>query len=125
MPLLQCFLALIEEFNEILKAAKSLEYLSTGLAVFAGGALVSEGDLQSLVKERHFAETGFQRFVIENGGFLEDLGVGPERYRGTAGLRGTYLVKLFLGFAMVEGNLVFLAIATHAYNHLSRKRIHN
>ena len=34
-------------------------------------------------------------------------------------------MKLFFGFAMVERNLIFLAIATHAHNNLSGKRIHN
>ena len=35
--LVQRFLALIEEFNEVLKTAKRLKHLGTGLAVFAGG----------------------------------------------------------------------------------------
>ena len=38
--LVQRFLALIEEFNEILKTAKRLKHLGTGFAVFAGGALI-------------------------------------------------------------------------------------
>ena len=34
-------------------------------------------------------------------------------------------MQLFLGFAVVEGNLVFLAVAAHAHRYMGGKRVHN
>ena len=123
--LVQGFLAVVQELHEVDDAAHGLEYLGAGVAVGVGDALVGEDDLQAAVQEGHLAETGGQGVVVVHRGLGEDVGVGPERDRGARVLCLTDLVQLGFGLAVIEIDLVFLAIAAHLHFHLRGKGVHN
>ena len=88
-------------------------------------ALIGQRDLQSLVQERHLAEARRKHAVVVDGGLGEYLGVGPEGDRGAGVIGGAHLVQLLAGFALLEGDLVFLAIAAHVHLHARGQRVHN
>ena len=123
--LVQGFLAVVQELHEVDDAAHGLENLGAGVAVGVSDALVGEDDLQAAVQEGHLAETGGQSVVVVHRGLGEDVGVGPERDRGARVLCLTDLVQLGFGLAVIEIDLVFLAIAAHLHFHLRGKGVHN
>ena len=54
-----------------------------------------------------------------------NLGVGPEGDRGAGVVGGAHLVQLLAGFALLEGDLVLLAITTHVHLDARGQRVHN
>ena len=129
--LVQRFAALVEVRHEIDDAAFILEDVAMRLGRGARhdkarvGTLVGQRDLQALVQEGHLAETRRKHAVVVNGGLGEDLGVGPEGDRGAGVVGGAHLVQLLAGFALLEGDLVLLAITTHVHLDARGQRVHN
>src|SRR5690606_713546 len=80
------------------------------LAVLLGHPLVAEHDRQALVEERHLLEPARHGLGVVLGG-LEDLGVGPERDRRAAALRGPGVDQLAgLGVLVVLGPAAAVAV---------------
>ena len=117
------FLALIEELHEILESAHSLEDLFVGVALSVDVTFIDQGDLESLVQEGHLAETSLQGQVVIDRGLPEDLGIGPKRDRRSRMGGRADLVELLLRLAVIERNLVLLAIATHLNDDARGKRV--
>ena len=127
----QRFAALVKIGHEVDDAALILEDVAVRLGRGVRHdearicAFIGQRDLQTLVQERHLAEARRKHAVIVDGGLSEDLGVGPEGDRGAGVIGSANLVQLLTGFSLLEGDLVFLAIAAHVHPHARGQRVHN
>ena len=100
-------LALVDLLHELLDAI----LVEVALGLGFGGALVGEDDLEAGVEEGELAQTLADAGRDEDGGLLEDLGVGLEGDVG-AGLAGLADdLELLDGFAPLELHVVDLAAA--------------
>ena len=103
--------ALIELLHEFRDAV--LVEIDFGLGV--GGTLVGENDFETGVKEGEFAEALGDAGEDEDGGLLEDLGIGFESNVGAVVPRFPDDGEFFHGLAALELHVVNLAVAGNLY----------
>ena len=99
-------LALVELADELDDAV----LVEKGLGDGSGGALVDEADLEAGVEEGKFAEALGDGGGDEDGGLLEDLGVGLEGDEGAGAGGLADDLELFDGLAALELHVVDLAV---------------
>ena len=87
--------------------------------------LISQGDGQTLVQERHLLEAGAQSLKVELDG-LENLRIRVESLNGAGLIGGLTATQGAVRHATVgEGNMPRVALAVHLGNHAGRQRVHH
>jgi hypothetical protein len=102
----------VEVFDVVDEAALVDEGIAAAVAAVILGALVREGDAQTLVEEGHLLESGAEGVVVELDG-LEDVVVRPEG-DGRAGLgRLLALLERRIRHTVLEALAPDVALPTH------------
>ena len=126
--LMQRLLVADEIGHKLFEPPAREEHLFAGLPVFHFvGALVAQGDLNSLVQIREFAETAGERGPLVAQRFLKDFAVGLEPHLRARLLRrhGSHHLELRLRDPTLEVHVMLLAVALDPHLELLGQGVHH
>ncbi len=110
---------------EVLDEVDQPAPIAEGLLVGFVATLVAEANLQVLVEERHFSQTGHHRGPLVVGRLFEDVRIGPERDRRARALCGLALLEGCLRLAVGERLGPEVPVAYHLDLETGRERVHH